>query len=196
MNRDDFVELVMLSLRNPRVAARQIIDMNLPMAALWNAALLVVILSVLLTFATISSSPEGSIVLQIGASPMGFTILSAGSMVMLVFGLYWTGRMLGGKGELQSFIALVVWVQFLWLLAQLVQTVLVILSPPLAALFGFASLMFGLWILVQFINEAHKLDNALIGVATLVLAALGVTLGLSILLGLIGVTALGIENYV
>lgn len=196
MNKQEFVDLIVLSLRNPRAAAKQIIDMNLPMPVLWNCALLVVILSVLLTFATITSAPESSLVLQMGGTPMGFTILSAGSMVMLIFGLYWTGRMLGGKGDLHSFIALVVWIQFLWLLAQLVQTFLVLLSPPLAALLGFASLGYGLWILIQFINEAHKLNNALIGAATLVLAALGVTLGLSILLGIIGVTALGFENYV
>ena len=196
MNRQDFVNLIQTSVQNPRQAAREILALQLPVPVLWNAALLVVILSVLLSYVTLAGAGDGSMVLQLGGTPIGITLLSGGSMVFLIFGLFWTGRMLGGRGDLTDFIAIVVWIQFLWLLAQVLQTILLVLSPALAALFGFAALIYGLWMLIQFVTEAHQFKSALIGTATLVLSALGVTLGLSILLGMIGVTALGIENYV
>lgn len=189
------IELVHLSIFDPRSAARFILRMKLASDVLWSAVLLVVILSVLLTYVTMLAAAPVTM-FGMGSSPFFLAIFMASNMVFLIFALFWTGKALGGQGELQGFIALVTWLQMLLLLAQVIQTIFAVFSPLLSSWFGIGSLLFGMWILIQFVTEAHEFKHWGIGLLSLVLAVLGVSAGLSILLGLIGVGTLGISGYV
>lgn len=190
------IDLIRLSVFDPRSAARTILKMNYGRDVLWSAVLLVVILSVILTYGTMLAAGPSYMMFGMLASPFIMTIFMAANMVFLIFALFWTGKALGGEGDLAGFIAIVTWLQTLLLLAQIIQTVLALVAPPLSSLFGIASLLYGLWILTQFITEAHGFKHWGIGFLSLVLAVLGVSAGLSIMLSLIGVSAMGISSYV
>lgn len=190
-------ELIRLSIFEPRKAARSVLDMQFSREILWMMALLVVLLSVLLTYLTMVVVGGSSVtVLGIAQSPMFLAIFMAANMVFLIFALLWTGRALGGVGALEGFIAVITWLQALLLMAQVIQTVLALFSPSLSSTFGVASLVYGLWILIQFITEAHGFNHWGRGVAVLFLGILGVTAGISLILGVIGVSTVGLSSYV
>jgi hypothetical protein len=72
--RDDMAKLIKRTLVDPRGAARQIIDLNLPTPVLWNALLLVVIMSVLLTYGTVMLAGHEALILQMAGSPLVFAL--------------------------------------------------------------------------------------------------------------------------
>lgn len=190
-------ELVRLSILEPRKAARTVLNFEFTGEVLWMMTLLVVILSVLLTYLTMLVA-GGSAVVMLGMvqTPMFLAVFMAANMVFLIFALLWTGRALGGVGTIEGFIAVVTWLQALLLMAQVVQTGLAVFSTSLSSTFGLASLFYGIWILVQFITEAHGFTHWGRGLAVLVLGVLGVTAGISLILGVIGVSTLGLSSYV
>lgn len=190
-------ELIRLSIFDPRKAARMVLDLQFSREILWMMVLLVVILSVLLTYVTMVAAGGTSVeVLGIAQSPMFLAIFMAANMVFLIFALLWTGKALGGFGTLEGFIAVITWLQALLLLAQAIQTVLALVSPTLSSTFGVVSLVYGVWVLIQFITEAHGFTHWGRGVAVLVLGILGVTAGISLILGVIGVSTVGLSSYV
>jgi len=194
--RSEVTSLVKRSLQDPRGAARQIIDMNLSLPVLLNGVVLVVILSVLMTYGTVIMAGPDAIILQLTDSPMVFALFMVVQMVFLVVALLWTGKVIGGVGTIEAFAALLTWLQMLWLMVQVVQTVLMLLLPSAAAMLGIASLVFGLWILIQFIAEAHGFPNWIKAVGVLAMAFFGVIAGLSFLLSIIGISTLGLTSNV
>ena len=191
--RDDMAKLIKRTLVDPRGAARQIIDLNLPTAVLWNALLLVVIMSVLLTYGTVMLAGHEALILQMAGSPLVFALFMAAQMVMLIFAMFWTGKVIGGKGSLAAFAALIAWIQTLWLLAQVIQSVLMVFAPTSSALIGVISVFYGLWILVHFIAEAHEFPTWVKGAGVMVMSVIGVVLGVSFLLSIIGISTLGLS---
>ncbi len=194
--KEFLIDLTKLSVVNPRAAARAILNLSFPNDILWIMVLLVVILSVLLTYVTMMAAGPVIGMFGFANSPLLLTIFMAANMVFLIFALYWAGKAIGGQGELKGFIAIVTWLQALLLLAQVIQTILIAFSPILSSMFGIASLFYGLWILILFVSEAHGFKSWLKGLAVLLIAVLGVSAGLSLLLSLIGVSTMGLSNYV
>lgn len=194
--RDDMARLIKRTLIDPRGAAREIIDLNLPQPVLWNALLLVVVMGVLLTYGTVMIAGQEALILQMAGSPLVFALFMSGQMVLLIFALLWTGKVIGGKGTLEAFAALIAWLQTLWLLAQIVQTVLMVVAPTSSALFGIISVVYGLWVLIQFICEAHEFPTWVKGVGVMAMSVIGVVAGVSFLLSVIGISTLGISGNV
>ena len=54
----------------------------------------------------------------------------------------------------------------------------------------------GVWIAVNFIDEAHELNGLLRALAVLILGVLAMAFGLSILLTMVGITPEGMTDYV
>lgn len=194
--RDYIAKLIKRSLVDPRGAARQIIDLKIPKPALWNSVLLVVIMSVLLTYGTLIIAGQETGILELAGSPIIFVFYMVAQLVLLVFAMYWTGKALGGTGALDDIVVLIVWLQTLWLLAQIIQTVVLVFAPNASTLIGFASIIYGIWIMINFISESHGFPNWVKGALTLLLAVLGVIIGIAILLSVIGVSSIGLSGYV
>ena len=191
------IELVRLSIVDPRAAARTVLNLDFSREILWMMALLVVILSVILTYVTMLVAEAVSVsLLGVGQTPLFLAFFMAANMVFLIFALFWTGKILGGTGTINGFIAVVTWLQSLLLMAQVVQSGLSLFSAQLSSVFGLATLFYGLWILIQFITEAHQFPHWGKGFAVLVLAIVGVSAGISLILGVIGVSTLGLSGYV
>ena len=124
-------------------------------------------------------------------SPVLFTIFLFGALAITVLALYWIGQGLGGKGRMDDVLVLICWLQVLRLILQLVVAVLVIVAPVLGALVIFIASLWGIYILIGFVDAAHRFDNMFKAAGVIVLAMVAMAVGLTILLSMIGVAVMG-----
>jgi hypothetical protein len=97
------------------------------------------------------------------------------------------GRIQGGRGRFDDAIVLVAWIEFIMVLSQAIQIVVMLVLPPLSLLVSVASLVVFVWLMTHFTAALHRLRSlgrvamALIGgfvgivvLAAMVLGALGI----------------------
>ena len=189
MTKTDLAALAVQTLRSPGDAARRIMGLDLERPVLWMALALTVVLGSLLFHLSslmFPVSPAGMPLPALITSPLLYALAMGGGVVLSAQVLTWAGRALGGQGQFQDMLALLVWLQALRVVAQAALLVLMVLVPPFAAMVTLAVALFSLWILVNFIDSAHGFDSLGRGVVTLVLAVLGLSLALSMLLAMFG----------
>ena len=179
MDSAALIQLAQTTLRSPRAAARMIAALPLGREVIWTSLALVAALNALVISAMFVIAPPAMALPSYFQSPLVLFALLAGLMVLYVHALSWVGRALGGQGAAAPLLAAVVWLQALRLCAQLG-----ILLLTLA--------VWGLWILLNFVAELLHLPGLFHAAAVLAGAALGVLLGLGLLLSLIGLTAQGV----
>ncbi|WP_147125073.1 YIP1 family protein [Shimia ponticola] len=184
-----FLNLIGESFTNPRQAARVLLSLNPTRDIAFSALGLTVVLSVILSFLmsggeALRLTPE-SMPLQPG--------IVAGMMMclttILAFMIYFTGQAMKGTGDLPSSILVMAWMQALFLAGQVVQGFLILMSPGLGTLFGVALTLVIIWVLLVFIDELHQLGSVGRAAFLLFMAFVGVTLGMSFLLTLVGVSS-------
>lgn len=193
MDRSYFGELALLTIRAPREAASEIMSLRIDRGSLWAALALAAILNTLLFSFSISMVESTQEIPSLFTKPFVFFVILAGLLVLTVHALYWTGLSLGGKGDLGDLLSLTVWLQFLRVAAQAILILLLMIAPAFGLLFSLATGILGLWILVNFIASALHFPSVLYGVATLVLAAVGLVLAILVIGGLIGLSSLGVS---
>ncbi len=184
----DFRGLVGLTLRHPATAARVLIGLGLPSQALWSALALAAALQAILFTLSTMLFPVPFVVPAILSAPLSVFGLIFAALVLSVYGLLWAGRMLGGQGDLAGILVLCVWAQLLRAGLQAFGIFLSLTLPGLTPLLSLAALALGLYIFVNFINEAHGLDSPMRAFGVLAGAFVIMALGLSILLSVIGVS--------
>ncbi|WP_298863407.1 YIP1 family protein [uncultured Sulfitobacter sp.] len=191
MNTDALKGLALETIQSPRTAAQKIISLNLSRDVLWSGLVLVACVnSIIYSFSLFLG--DTSALPALFRNPVLFFTLVAGVLVLTVHGFYWTGRALGGQGDLGDLLALIVWLQGLRAIAQAVMFFLMLISPVIGQLFSLGIGILGLWITVNFITEALRLPGLMYGVGVIVLAAVGIVFGLAILIGMIGLGAMGV----
>lgn len=149
--------LLKLTFQAPREAAAVILRLPLPVNARWAALALMAVASALVMHAVSSmapmAGPEGEVVATPGpffwAGMVGFGM---GMTALLAYGV---GRWRGGRGTLPDAVLLVAWLQVVQLALVLVQIVLLVVLPPLAAALEFGSVLIFLWLLTNFVAELH-----------------------------------------
>jgi hypothetical protein len=190
--RDLAVETVL----TPATAAARVLQLDLSQQVLWMALFLVAVLNTILFKITNLAVPGPSPLPPAFDSPLITLLVVAGGLVLTVHALFWTGRAMGGTGRLGDVLVLMIWLQVLRLVVQGATLILVLTIPALAVLLVFATAILGLWILIHFINAAHHFDSLPLSAGVLVATLVGLTLGLSVILFLIGATILGSSAYV
>ena len=181
--------LIGRTFKDPAGVARVLVSTRFDRGTLWSALALVTILGVLLIGAIeLIAPPPPPDAEMADISPLALTVILGASLVMLVFALHFTGQMLGGTGRFPDALVLMIWFQLMTLVTQVVLSVLVLLLPVLAMVLSLASMGWLLVCLVLFINVMHRFDSVPKAVATLLIAVVGLGVGLSVLLALIGVT--------
>ena len=185
------LSLIGRSFVDPRGVARLLNGLRLNRGILWSALAAVVCLSVLMMTAAIAVSglEEGHPLFAL--TPFTLAIVLGSSLVAMVFAFYFTGQMLGGTGRFPGALILMTWWQVMALAVQALQLVALGLSTWLAeaiSLLGFGYLIVSLAI---FIDVLHGFDNIFKAAGTVVLAVLGISFGLALLMTLIGVATLG-----
>ncbi len=196
MNNAAFLPLVQTTLRSPRAAAEQIIGWNLSRDVLWTALALVAILNTFVIILLIQLAKPDMPLPGYFNTPLALYVLLTGVLVIYVHAIYWAGLAVGGQGTLADVLALVVWLQVLRAIAQVGVLVLTVLLPQIAILLSLAVAIWGLWILLNFITTALKLPTIGHAVTVIVIGAVGLVLGLGILLAVIGVAAQGVLSNV
>ncbi|CUH62803.1 Yip1 domain protein [Thalassovita gelatinovora] len=192
MTLPDLKQLALETLRNPRNAARQILDMRLDSTILWTAMALIVVLNAILNGMTVPLLPLPETMPTIFASPWLFAVILGGGIVISTFLLTWVGRMLGGRADLVDILALIVWLQALRLVMQAFVFALFFFSTLLSDLVALAAGLYGLWITIAFLDEAQGFGSIFKAILVLVLTMLGLAFGLSFFLLLIGASSAGL----
>ena len=195
MNNTDLrqllTDLVVLSLRDPRKAAEQIIGWHLSREALWTALALAAAVNTLIFSVSVVLQPSAAMP-AFFTSPLAMFVLLAGVLVVTTHGLYWTGRSLGGTGDFGDMLSLVVFLQVLRIMAQIVIFVVMFVAPGLSLILSLATGIIGVWILVNFIAAAHRFSSMGRAIGTLLIAMAAIVLGLSFLLSIVGIAAQGV----
>ncbi len=195
MNGIDFrlvlTNLVILSLKEPRKAAEQIIGWRFDRTTLWTALALAAAVNTLIFSLSIMMQPTPGMP-AFFTSPLSMFVLLSGVLVVTTHGLYWTGRAIGGEGELGDVLALVVFLQVLRVLAQIIIVALMFVSPTASVIVSLASGILGLWILVNFIAVAFHFPTLGRAFGVLLIAMAMIVLGLSLLLSIVGIAAQGV----
>ncbi|MDG1352027.1 MAG: YIP1 family protein [Sulfitobacter sp.] len=188
---DTLKDLAVETLQSPRTAAQKIMALNLSRDVLWTGLVLAgATNSIIYSFSLLMS--DTTMLPPLFRNPLMFFMLITGVLAVTVHAFYWTGRALGGRGDLGDLLALLVWLQGLRAVAQAVMFVLLLVSPVIGQLFSLVVGILGLWITVNFVTEALRLPGLMHAFGVLVLAAIGIVFGFAILVGLIGVAALGV----
>ncbi len=186
-------ELAVQTLTAPRDAAEVLMGQDVGRNVLWMALVLATVLNSLLFSLSHYLFPAPMPMAGLFDNPLLYALAQGGGLVITVFVLTWVGNMLGGKGALGDILIALVWLQFMRVLAQVLVIVLGLAVPVLAGMVSLAILILSFWILLNFINVAHRFNSLLHSFFVLLLAGLGVTVGISIILMVIGVSAEGVN---
>lgn len=171
---------------NPREGAAQILALGLSGQALHIAFGLVIILSMLLGEIVVLISPPAPPE-ALNISPVSLGVVQAAFLFVIAHAITRIGQWFGGTGQYTGALALIVWLQFIFLVVQLVQLAAMLIIPPLAGLITVLAMGLFFWLLVNFIATLHGFTSlGLVFVAT-VLSAFGIIFVLSLVLTLLGI---------
>lgn len=185
------MRLAVETVSEPRAVATRLMGLGMPRSALWQLVVLVVVLSVILAQLTTLVAPRAMGMEMMLGGPLMLGLVQVALTVLLVFGTFYIGRAFGGTGRFDDTILLIVWLQVVMILLQLLQTALLMVLPPLAAVVGVAGLVIFVWIFINFVATLHGFASLGLVFAGSILSLLGTLFGLSLVLTLIGVSAPG-----
>jgi len=196
MTLPDWRQLVVLSLKDPASAARTLIGLELPRDVLWTGLTLAAVANAILLGVSNLMYPAPAAMPAIMMNPLYYVGFVLSGLVLSTYALYWAGRVLGGKGTLSDVLVLLIWLQFLRILLQVVTLVMMMISPLLTALMLLGSIALGIYIMLHFVNVAHKLQSLGRAAGVLIATAFAIVLVLSMLIAMFGTTLLGTINNV
>jgi len=191
-----FINLMIGTLSQPRDAAAEILSIRPNRSVMWSALVLAVLLNTMAyEFSLFASAPQVALPV-IFSSPIIFAILIGSGLVLSIYSITYAGRFIGGRAVLDDVMALLIWLQFLRFAVQLAAFLLMPIIPGIAGLLILCATLYGMWLLLQFVDVAHGFENLLTSFFALILSGLGIVLGLAILLSLLGVQNMGLTPYV
>lgn len=156
-------DLLVQTFRDPRQAAQRIMALDLPIEARWSALALVSILSVLETHLAVMILPRlaQSPAFLMMANPLTAALMQFTTLAIVAVAIAQGGRIFGGQGRFADALILVAWVEFVLTIAQLLQTVALLLLPPVGLAVGIAALAVFVWLMVQFTAALHGFADAM-----------------------------------
>ncbi|NKX46084.1 Yip1 family protein [Roseicyclus persicicus] len=176
---------------NPREGAETVLALGLPRQALWLAFALVIVLSMILgdlLYMLADLPADEALTGPLGASPVVMGLLQAGFLYLMAHAMARIGQAFGGTGRFEEALALVIWLQFIFLCVQVVQLVAVLVVPPVAGLITLLAMGLFLWLLVNFVATLHGFTSlGMVFVMTL-LSAFAILFLLSLVLTMLGLT--------
>lgn len=185
-------DLFLQTLRAPAQAAAVILDTPLSRGTIYTALVAGAALNSVVTGISLQLFPLPAQWPGMMSQPLSYFVLVAGGLLLFVQLLTWAGRTMGGVGELDDLLKLMIWMQFVRVALQVIGLVLTVLLPLLGGLYSIAMLALTLWIVLHFVKAGHRLSS--LGSAALVLfiTMVGLIVGLSLLLALTGLGPMGV----
>lgn len=186
--------LIQTSLRTPRIAADLIMAMELKRDVLWTALALVAVINTFMLYFMVQINETPLPLPGYFERPMILFFLNAGLMVVYIHAMFWAGLAIGGQGRLMDVLAVVVWFQALWLMAQVATVLISLAVPGLGALASLGVAVWGFWIFLNFLAAALNLTSPWHGLAVLLVSFVGLVVGLGIVMALIGGLGQGVTG--
>lgn len=196
MNSADFWSLVRQTLFAPRAAAARILAMRVRPEAAWLGLALMAVLNTLVYALSIRMSPPADEVAMgmMGPAfhmPVLFALMLFGALAFTVLAITHVGRFMGGQGAVGDVLVLLTWMQVLRLLVQLAVLVLALVAPMFGALAVLASVVWGIVILLAFVDLAHGFGSLFRAAGAVIASIVVLAVALSVLISLLGVTMIG-----
>jgi Yip1 domain len=164
------------TITNPREVAQYLIAQNPPVAARWQAFVLLTILSTVLPMIAFwIAGGEGRAEVT-GSNPVLLTAVQFGFNIVTVLLMQGVGQWAGGKGQFADALLLMVWLQVMLLVLQVAQCVAIIAVPVLLVPIMAVGIVLLFWVLSHFAAELHGFQSAL--------KVFGVIFGLMFVVGL------------
>ena len=180
--------LVRLTLTRPREAAQRLLALNVPDDARWLGFVIVVVLSVILG--------QGALVLmgdaEMSGSLLFMAMLQTSILLGIVVAVQGVGRLFGGKGTFPDTLMLMAWLQFVMLVFQVLQTLSIVIAPPLFSLIAIASVVIFMWLLTQFILVLHGFTSALKVFVSIIFTLFGMSMLFAMVAGMFGLAPGGV----
>ncbi|MCT4685619.1 MAG: YIP1 family protein [Roseicyclus sp.] len=191
MNMGNLLRMARDTVSNPREGAETVLALGLPKQALWLAFALVVVLSMLLgdlLYLLADLPRDGAMTGPLGASPLVMGLLQGAFLFLMAHAVTLVGRMFGGTGRFDEALALIVWLQFIFLCVQILQLAAVLVIPPMAGLITMLAVGLFFWLLVNFIATLHGFTSLGMVLVMTILSGFTILFVLSLILTLLGVT--------
>ena len=165
-----------LTLRDPAYAARVLMGLEIDRRTLWTGLLLMAVLQSMIFAVSRMLTPGPVPFPEIFDSPLRFFVVATLDMIVMVYAIHWAGRLLRGSASREDVLVLVVWLQGLWNAAQAAGLVLTLAAPVLGSLLERAAFLMMLYILLHFVDQAHRLGSIAKAIGVLAIAILGLVL--------------------
>jgi hypothetical protein len=178
--------LVRLTLTQPRAAAERLIAMNVPDDARWLGFVIVVVLSVILSHASLTLMEEETV------SLLNVALMQSSVLLATVVAVQGVGRLFGGQGTFPDTLLLMAWLQFVMLVFQVIQMASLVLIPALFGLIVVVALVAFLWMLTHFILALHGFQSALKVVVGIIFTVFAMSFVFAILLTMFGLVPGGV----
>ncbi|MBF9055782.1 hypothetical protein HKCCA1065_04075 [Rhodobacterales bacterium HKCCA1065] len=147
------------TIRAPQEAAQAVLALNLPRNVLWLGLALVITLSTLLASAVLLMVPMP----EAGAGvpmPVVMGLVQAVFLVLVSLGIAVIGARFGGKGDFDGALALMVWLQAVFLVVQAFQIAAIAIGlSVLADIVSLASIPLFFWLMAQFVTVLHGFSS-------------------------------------
>lgn len=191
MNMGNLLRMARDTVSNPREGAETVLSLGLPRQALWLAFALVVVLSMLLgdlLYMLADLPQDGAMTGPLGASPLVMGLMQGAFLFLMAHAVTHVGHLFGGTGRFDEALALIVWLQFIFLCVQVLQLAAVLVIPPMAGLITMLAVGLFFWLLVNFIATLHGFTSLGMVFVMTILSGFTILFVLSLILTLLGVT--------
>lgn len=147
------------TIRAPQEAAQAVLTLNLPRNVLWLSLALVITLSTLLASAVLLMVPMPEARAGV-PMPVVMGIVQAVFLVLVSLGIAVIGARFGGKGDFDGALALMVWLQAVFLVVQSFQIAAIAIGlSVLADIVSLASIPLFFWLMAQFVTVLHGFSS-------------------------------------
>ena len=188
MIADTIKNRMVQSVTEPRAVARWLFDLRLDDGVLIMAFGLVLVLNGLLTAFFNALLPLNPVVAPLASNPFVYIGGLGAILVAVAFALTSAGRVLGGLASFRDVATALIWLQILRLIAQTAVLISALIMPLIASLLSLIASVTGVWIVLNFLAEAHKFPSLGKAAFTLLLGMTAVALGLGVVISLLGIT--------
>ncbi len=156
----DIKDLLARSLSDPRSVARDLLGLNLSFPLRLQAMILVVILTTALgTFAQMLFERTARV--NPGDLTAPFAVIALQALLLLygAFIMSFMGQRFGGKGNFSDALLLLTWIEFVLMIGQIVQLLLMVLLPVTGTIMSALLIALMFFLLVQFTLVLHDFQN-------------------------------------
>lgn len=179
----DLLQAARDTLRDPKLGARRVLDLHLPVSVAAMALVLMAVISSLLSSLTyLTSAMDTDPQMQaVFGNPLSLAIMQTIILALICLSIHGIGRWFGGQGDLAGAIAVTAWLEFILILVQGVQLVLWQFSQGLAEFLGLVGLFLFIRLMTAFIKELHGFRYGIL----VFLSIIGTIFGLSLIFAVI-----------